>query len=59
MAKKKLVKKHVSVSAQTPKKMGFVEYVSRDQEIADRIAARNSHLEILKAQQEKKKKKKK
>ena len=25
MAKKKLVKKHVSVSAQTPKKMGFVE----------------------------------
>ncbi len=47
MAKKTVKKKSVNVSPQTPKKIGFVEYTPRDQEIANRIAARNKLLEDL------------
>jgi len=59
MAKKNTKPSNKKVSNQNPPKIGFVEYVPRDQEIAERIAARSKVLNDLIEKELKKKKKKK
>ncbi len=59
MAKKNSKPVNKKISKQSPESIGFVEYVPRDSEIADRIAARSKVLNDLIEKELKKKKKKK